>query len=460
MPRVPADQPWPAPVADGPVSARVQVPGSKSLTNRALVLAALAEGPSTITRPLKARDTKLMAAGLRSMGVEIAATNDGWAVAPARLRGPAHVDCGLAGTVMRFLPVVAGLARGDVRFDGDPRARMRPMGSVLLALEALGVRVDDDGRNALPFTVRGRGEVAGGSVSMDASASSQYVSALLLSAARFDEGLRLRHKGPELPSLPHIQMSVAMLRESGVAVAESVDDLTDAEWTVSAGPIAAVDRRIEPDLSNAAPFLAAAMVTAGRVTIPEWPSATTQAGDQLREIFTQMGGKAKVTADGLTLTGPDVIRGIDINLRDVGELTPVIAAVAALADGPSRLRGIGHLRGHETDRLEALSTEINRMGGQVQAKANSLRITPTPLHGAELATYDDHRMAMAGAVLGLRVPGVRIHDVDTTRKTLPGFTKLWDQMLAGGEAEDSAAETSGKGSSGGSAREGKDRGRR
>lgn len=451
---MPADQPWPAPLAAGPVRARVEVPGSKSLTNRALVLAALAEGPSTIARPLKARDTKLMAAGLRALGVEITGTDDGWAVAPAAFRGPAHVDCGLAGTVMRFLPVIAGLAHGDVRFDGDPPARMRPMGAMLQALEALGVRVDDDGRNALPFTVRGRGRVAGGSVTLDASASSQYVSALLLAAARFDEGLRVRHRGAALPSLPHVEMTAAMLRESGVGVVGSAEDPTDAEWTVVAGPIRPVDRRIEPDLSNAAPFLAGAMVTAGRVTVPDWPAVTTQAGDQLRDIFTQMGGTATLSADGLTLTGPEAIHGIDVNLRDAGELTPVVAAVAALAVSPSRLRGIGHLRGHETDRLEALSTEINRLGGQVVAKANSLRITPTRLHGARWLTYDDHRMAMAGAVLGLRVPDVQIVDVDTTRKTLPGFTKLWAQMLAGddvgGVAQDDAPERD-------SSRRGKDR---
>jgi 3-phosphoshikimate 1-carboxyvinyltransferase len=415
------------------VRARVPVPGSKSLTNRALVLAALADGPSTITGALKARDTKLMVGGLRVLGVGLDVDGTTYRVTPGRLRGPAHVDCGLAGTVMRFLPVVAGLARGDVRFDGDPRARVRPMGSMLAALEKVGGQVDDEGRNSLPFTVRGTGAVAGGSVTLDSSASSQYVSALLLAAARFDEGVDLRHRGQPLPSLPHVDMTVQMLRESGVDVTADDDDPTDARWTVRPGPIRAVDREIEPDLSNAAPFLAAAMVTGGQVTIPGWPKRTTQAGDQLRSILGEMGATVSLDRDGLTLAGPDRIKGIDINLRDVGELAPVVAAVAALADSPSRLRGIGHLRGHETDRLEALSAEINRLGGQVRAKANSLRITPTPLHGGDFQTYDDHRMAMAGAVLGLRVPGVRVVDVDTTRKTLPGFTKLWGSMLDGAE---------------------------
>lgn len=416
-------------MADGPVQATVNVPGSKSQTNRALLLAALADGPSTITGALKARDTKLMAAGLRSMGTTISMSGGTWQVEPGQLRGPAHIDCGLAGTVMRFLPVVAGLADGDIRFDGDPRARMRPMGSILTALEALGVAIDDDGRNSLPFTVHGTGSVPGGATSMDASASSQYISGILLGAARFEAGVDLRHSGPPVPSLPHVEMTVQMLREAGVEVSSSTEDPRSARWVVAPGPIRAVDRTIEPDLSNAAPFLAAAMVTQGRVTIPGWPASTTQAGAHLVEILAQMGATTELTAEGLSLTGPARISGIDINLRDVGELTPVVAAIAALASTPSRLKGIGHLRGHETDRLEALSTEINRLGGNVRAKQNSLRITPGTLHSGDFRTYDDHRMAMAGAVLGLRTPGLRIMDVDTTRKTLPKFTTLWRDML-------------------------------
>jgi 3-phosphoshikimate 1-carboxyvinyltransferase len=411
------------------VRATIAVPGSKSQTNRALVLAALADGPSTITGGLKARDTKLMAEGLRALGTTIGASGERWLVEPGQLRGPAHVDCGLAGTVMRFLPTVAGLATGDVRFDGDPRARMRPMGSMVTALEHLGVTIDDDGRNSLPFTVRGTGSVPGGSVTIDASASSQYVSGLLLGAARFEYGAQIHHLGPPIPSLPHVDMTVQMLRQSGVQVTAAVDDAADARWLVSPGHIRAVDRTIEPDLSNAAPFLAAAMVTAGQVTIPGWPGHTTQAGGQIVAIFERMGATAHITGQGLTLTGPELVAGIDINLRDVGELTPVIAAVATLAASPSRLAGIGHLRGHETDRLEALTAEVNGLGGAVRATHDTLEITPSRLAGGDFATYDDHRMAMAGAVIGLRVPGLRILDVDTTRKTMPGFTTLWQEML-------------------------------
>jgi 3-phosphoshikimate 1-carboxyvinyltransferase len=363
------------------------------------------------------------------MGTQVSLEGRAWHVEPGELRGPAHVDCGLAGTVMRFLPVVAGLAGGDIRFDGDPRARMRPMGAMLTALEALGVQVADDGRNCLPFTVQGTGQVLGGAAQLDASASSQFVSGILLGAARFDRGVQLHHVGQPIPSLPHVEMTVAMLRESGVEISSTTQDHRDAHWEVAPGPIRAVDRAIEPDLSNAAPFLAAAMVTGGQVTIPGWPARTTQAGAHLVEILGQMGAVSELTDDGLSLRGPEQISGIDINLRDVGELTPVVAAIAALAASPSRLRGIGHLRGHETDRLEALSAEINQLGGAVRAKQNSLRITPTSLHGGTFRTYDDHRMAMAGAVIGLRVANVRVVDVDTTRKTLPKFTTLWQEML-------------------------------
>lgn len=416
-------------MARGPVRATVAVPGSKSQTNRALVLAALADGPSRIIGGLKARDTKLMAAGLRAIGTTISTSGELWQVEPGELRGPAHVDCGLAGTVMRFLPAVAGLADGDIRFDGDPRARMRPMGSMVTALEQLGVTIDDDGRNSLPFTVRGTGSVPGGVVTIDASASSQYVSGLLLAAARFADGAQIRHVGPPIPSLPHVQMTVQMLQEASVPVSAATDDAADCWWLVPPAPIRAVDRTIEPDLSNAAPFLAAAMVTAGQVTVPGWPTRTTQAGAQIVDIFTRMGATAELTERGLTLRGPDRIAGIEIDLRDVGELTPVIAAVAALADGPSRLTGIGHLRGHETDRLEALSAEVNGLGGAVKATKDTLQISPKPMRGRDFATYDDHRMAMAAAVLGLRVPDLRIVDVDTTRKTLPKFSALWQEML-------------------------------
>jgi len=424
------------------VTAVVRVPGSKSLTNRALLLAALSDAPSTVTGALRARDTVLMGRALEALGVAIDGLESSDAATPIRVEprpfvGPAHVDCGLAGTVMRFVPPVAGLARGDVRFDGDPRARVRPMGGVVEALEALGVDIDDDGRRTLPFTVKGTGAVPGGEVTIDASASSQFVSALLLSAARFDRGVLVRHRGAKVPSMPHIDMSVAMLAEHGVVVDVDASDPTDATWRVAPGPVRARDRDVEPDLSNAAPFLAAAVVTGGTVTVPGWPARTTQAGDALRDLFAQMGATVSLSDAGLTVQGTGRIEGVDADLADVGELTPVLAAVCALASTPSRLRGIAHLRGHETDRLAALAREITRLGGHVEETDDGLAITPKPLRGGQFETYDDHRMATAAAVLGLVVPGVEVVDVATTAKTLPDFVAMWSAML--GRPEDSAA---------------------
>jgi 3-phosphoshikimate 1-carboxyvinyltransferase len=414
--------PWPAPRATSPVSAVVSLPGSKSQTNRALVLAALADAPSVLRRPLQSRDTTLMRDGLTGLGCGIDGDDDAWTVSPGTLTGPADVDCGLAGTVMRFLPPVAALATGPVDFDGDPRMRQRPVGPVLDALRALGVEVDGAG---LPFTVRGAGPVHGGTVVVDASASSQFVSALLIAAARFEHGVDVRHDGKPVPSLPHIEMTVAMLREHGVVV----DDSDANRWAVAPGPIGAVDRTIEPDLSNAAPFLALAAVTGGEVTVRDWPCATTQAGDALREILTLAGCDVAFTDDGLRVRGGDGLAGLDLDLHDVGELTPAVAALAALAGSPSHLRGIGHIRGHETDRLAALARELGGLGADVTEHADGLSFRPATLHGGLFHTYADHRMAHAGVIVGAAVAGVLVEDVATTSKTFPDFPGYWAGLL-------------------------------
>ena len=430
------DELWRAPVAASPVHGVVSVPGSKSATNRALVLAALADAPSHLRKPLLARDTRLMASALRAMGTRIdevpAAEGMGWLVTPRVLRGPASVDCGLAGTVMRFVPVVATLADGEVTFDGDPHARVRPMRTMIEAIRSLGVDIDDEGRGTLPFTVHGKGGVSVDEVVVDATASSQFVSALMLAAARFDNGCVIQHRGGAIPSMPHLDMSVGMLRERGVTVDVDASDPTNARWTVRPGEIAGLDCTIEPDLSNAAPFLAAAMVTGGSVSVRDWPSETTQPGDALRDVFSRMG--AAVTLEGglLTVTGPETLLGVDLDPRDVGELTPVVAAVCALASTRSQLRGIAHLRGHETDRLAALATEINRVGGNATETEDGLIIEPSDnWRAAEFETYADHRMATAGAVIGLRVPGIDVIDIATTAKTLPDFAAMWTDLLAG-----------------------------
>jgi 3-phosphoshikimate 1-carboxyvinyltransferase len=417
----PAD-PWAAPYARGPVHADLSLPGSKSLTNRALVLASLADGPSVVRRALRSRDTSLMAGALSALGAEIDTSGDDWTVIPRPFAGNATVDCGLAGTVTRFVPPVAGLARGDVAFDGDPHMRLRPVGEVLTALRTLGVRIDGE---RLPFVVRGAGAVPGGQVVLDASGSSQFVSALLLAGARFERGVDVLHDGKPVPSQPHLDMTVAMLRVHGV----EVDDAEPDRWRVAPGPVRAVDHTIEPDLSNAAPFLALAAVTGGSVTVRDWPRVTTQAGDALRDLLTRAGCAVDLSDSGLTVTGSDTITGLDVDLHDVGELTPVVAALCALADGPSYLRGIGHIRGHETDRLSALAAELHGLGADVTEHPDGLELRPSRLHGGVFHSHADHRMAHAGAVLGAAVDGVLVDDVDATSKTFPGFPQAWASAL-------------------------------
>jgi 3-phosphoshikimate 1-carboxyvinyltransferase len=424
---MPSTDHWQAPVARGPVDARVTIPGSKSLTNRYLVLAALAEGPSIIRRPLRSRDTLLMADALRALGADIRDTaDDDWYVTPGPLHG-AEIQCGLAGTVMRFVPAVASLASGAVTFDGDEQARVRPMGRLLDALRALGVAVDDDGRGSLPFTIEGTGAVRGGTVVIDASASSQFVSALLLAGSRFDEGVTVVHDGKPVPSLPHIEMTCEVLRDAGAGVDDSEADT----WSVEPGPLRPLDVTVEPDLSNAAPFLAAAAVTGGVVTVPGWPTHTTQAGDEVRGILGLMGCEVVRDRDGLTVRGPaeGALEGVDLDLHDASELTPVVAALAAVARTPSVIRGVAHIRGHETDRLAALSRELTALGADVTETDDGLAIRPARLHGATFRTYADHRMVMAAAVLGLTVPGVTVEDPATVGKTMPTFTTLWERLL-------------------------------
>ena len=422
-----SDAHWPAPFRGRtPVHAQVRIPGSKSVTNRALILASLATSPSTIRKPLISRDSELMSAGLSALGISITGSDEAWQITPAPLRGPARVDVGNAGTVMRFLPPLAAFAQGDISFDGDPRSYERPLGPVIKALEELGIEIEHGGRYSLPMVIKARGKVKGGALTIDASASSQFLSALLLVAPSMEEGIAVTHRGGALPSMPHIEMTVAMLRDFGADV--TVDPAAQT-WSVKAGALHGKDLVIEPDLSNASPFLSIAMVCGGSITISDWPRATTQPGDQLRDIFTQMGASVELNDDGLTLTGGSSIHGIDIDLHDVGELTPSIAALAALADSPSHLRGIGHLRLHETDRLAALTREINALGGNVVEEETALHITPAPLHAGVFHTYEDHRLATAGAVIGLVTPGIEVENVATTRKTLPDFPGLWNSLV-------------------------------
>jgi 3-phosphoshikimate 1-carboxyvinyltransferase len=429
----PGDAPWPSPKAAGPIAATVLLPGSKSLTNRELVLSALAESPSTLRAPLHSRDTALMVDALRSMGTTIEPVagdgefGDDWLVTPApELLGSTTIDCGLAGTVMRFIPPVAALALGPTVFDGDEAARRRPMTTTISSLRLLGVDIADDGAAALPFTVHGTGRVGGGEIVIDASSSSQFVSGLLLSASRFDDGLVLRHSGDRVPSQPHIEMTIQALAARGVVV-ESPEPRV---WVVAPGRIRGRTVDIEPDLSNAAPFLAAAVATGGRVSVGGWPSSTTQVGAHLAELLPLFGATVSLLDGVLTVEGTGPIHGIALDLSEGGELAPALVALAALADSPSEITGIGHIRHHETDRLAALATEINSLGGAVTELEDGLRIEPAPLHGGTWKTYADHRMAHAGAIIALVTPDVLIEDIATTSKTLPEFPELWNALAA------------------------------
>jgi 3-phosphoshikimate 1-carboxyvinyltransferase len=426
---------WTAPHATAPVHATVTVPGSKSQTNRALVLAGLAaaqgHGASTISGALRSRDTDLMIGALRTLGLRVDGPGSDLTVSGRISPAPAaRVDCGLAGTVLRFVPPLAALADSVVEFDGDEQARVRPIAPLLDALRGLGVRIDGAG---LPFRVEGSGSVAGGTVAIDASASSQFVSGLLLSAPSFKEGLTVQHTGSAVPSAPHIAMTIVMLRQAGVEVDDSVPD----RWRVRAGAVAARHWEVEPDLSNAVPFLAAAVVSGGTVRITGWPATSVQPTDNIMSVLGKLNAVVTQTDSFLEVSGSADYAGysgFDVDLRAVGELTPSVAALAALATpgSVSRLSGIAHLRGHETDRLAALSAEINRLGGDCTETPDGLVITAKPLRPGTWRAYADHRMAMAGAIVGLRVAGLQVDDIGSTSKTLPEFPKLWADMLEPG----------------------------
>ena len=466
---------WPAPLAPASSEAAgknalVHIPGSKSLTNRYLLLAALADSPSYLRAPLHSRDSALMIEALRQLGagIELVPTDSpfgpdvkvtplSFVEAHSAQSRTVSIECGLAGTVMRFVPALAALLPGEFAFDGDPHARQRPMGPVLEGLRQLGVQVDcEQGENALPFVLRSPGlaSVEGVSeapvVRIDASTSSQFVSALLLMAPRLPQGMVLVHEGSSVPSIPHIQMTVEALRQMGIRVQEHYPSQgNEAEsgeyrWTVHPGSFPGFEMTIEPDLSNAGPFLAAAVVTGESVTIPHWPApaadssaGTTQVGDMWRELLPALGAQVRYAEGRLTVTGPAQLPEGDFSfdLSAGGELAPTMAAACAFVKGRVELTGIAHLRGHETDRLAALAAEINRLGGTAHDTADSLVIEALIPAAAEAApvlarTYDDHRMATFAAVIGLRRPNVVVQNVATVAKTMPEFTAMWEDMLA------------------------------
>ena len=436
---------WPAPLATRPLNATVTVPGSKSLSNRYLILAALGNEPVTLVGLLRSRDTDLMMGALEALGVrcDVDTTTDTTVtVTPpssGRFNGNVDVFCGLAGTVMRFVPGLALLADGPVNFDGDEQAYARPMRPVLDGLKQLGAKIEYHGEiGRLPFTITPPTELpaAQARVSIDSSGSSQFISGLLLIGSKLPGGLRLTHTGEKTPSLPHIRMTVVDVTGAGGAIEA---DESARTWTVEPRAIQLSDKvTVEPDLSNAAPFLGAALIAGGTVRVPHWPETTTQPGGLLPGYLEQMGAKVSFpTIDGVRyceVTGDGTVRGLgSVDLTAAGEIVPSLAAILIFADKPTDMVGIGHLRGHETNRLEALVNEIRRIGGVAEELPDGLRIEPVPsetLHEANMETYADHRMATFAAMLGLRIPDIQVINVATTRKTLPDFVGMWNGMLA------------------------------
>lgn len=436
---------WRAPSATGPVHAVVAIPGSKSHTVRALYLAAVASGPSTLRGVLDSRDTRLCMRALTTLGARCVfdEENNERVVHVEPLRVGEHfggsIDCGLAGTVMRFLPPLAALGSQATRFDGDDAARRRPLAPLCDTLDVLGATVTFEGtKGHLPFTVRGPLRVPKcGCVDVDASESSQFLSSFLLLAPLLGKEVKIRHTG-RLISLPHIEMTVQALRQRGCRV--DIEGTTSAPnaWTITPSVPNPLDERIEADLSNAGPFLAAAMVTGGRVRVKSWPVLTTQAGDAWRQILPLMGGTLRREGDDLVVQGPEraELKGIDLDMSAIGELAPTVAAICACASTPSTLGGISHLRGHETDRLHALSVELRASGVRVDEYEDGLTIYPGPLRGVSHRAWGDHRMATFAAVLGLRAPGTLLDDIEATSKTFPGFANMWKKMLSGATRED------------------------
>lgn len=409
------------PHVTGPVRGEVLVPGSKSETNRALVLAALGNGPSRISGALTSRDSDLMIGALRALGVEVEEQGDTLIVTPRKFFGGATIDCGLAGTVMRFVPPVALLCDTPVRFEGDPHASERPMDGLLDGLRQLGAQVDGD---RLPFTVHPSSFDAN-DVTIDSSGSSQFVSGLALIGNRVPGGLTIRHEGDSVPSRPHIEMTLAMLRERGV----DAQEVAHCVWTIAEGPLSSLDSQVEPDLTNASVFLAAALVAGGEVTIPAWPSSTTQPGALFIDIARRFGADVEVRAGRAVARGGQPLRGIDVDLGDASELTPVVAAMGALAEGTTIIRGVAHIRGHETNRLHALVTELQRSGIQAEETSDGLRIQGGKPRPVTFETYADHRMVHFAALLGLLSPGSSVTDMECVSKTMPDFPEMWAGIL-------------------------------
>ncbi len=443
---------WKAPTAKGPLNATVVLPGSKSQTSRALVIGTIASAPTTIRGALASRDSFLATKAMRHFGAQFDYSDEVNSLTitpPKQLKGGGTIDCGLAGTVMRFAPALAAFADGTTAFIGDKAALKRPLEPLTDALTELGAKISFQGKPGyLPLSVRGTrtkrsvfaaltdpGWQDGGqsNVRVDTTSSSQYLSALLLASPLFGRPVTLKAKG-RLPSWPYVAMSLKMLAEQDVPIEQT----GSARWLTS--PVRPVGNpiNIEPDLSNAGPFLAAALLAGGSVTIAHWPTTTDQVGRYWLELLPRFGASLAFSSAGLTIHAPEGLTwpGMEFDLGPCGELAPTVAALCVFATGPSTILGIGHLRGHETDRLKALAEEISKLGGKAKVLPDGIHIKPGKPKAALLDSYDDHRMATFGAIVGLRIPGCEVEGIETTAKTLPVFPARWQAMLDGALSPD------------------------
>lgn len=427
---------------DHPVDATVEVPGSKSLTNRALVCAALAGGRSTIDNALVADDARAMRQALVALGARVEADDGARRLevtgTDGRLRpGPVALDVHLSGTTSRFLlPVVAAFGEGSYRVDGAPPLRARPMGPVLDGIAALGATVRAEGEPGhLPVTVVAPGSTAGGDVPVAGDTSSQFVSGLLLAGPGTRGGIRLRVT-TALASRPFVDLTVDVMAAFGipVSVAGEAADGRGTLYRVPPGAYRACRYRVEPDASAASYPLAAAALVGGRVTVAGLGSSTRQGDARFADVLAAMGARVDRSADATTVTGPtSPLRALGrVDLSDMPDVAQTLAVVAVFADGPTRVTGVGLIRGHETDRVAAVVRELRRAGVRAEEHPDGFTVHPGAPRPARIATYDDHRMAMSFALLGLRSPGIEIADPDCVTKTFPGFWRMLDDLRASG----------------------------
>ncbi len=411
-----------------PPDTEVVVPGSKSLTNRALVVAGLAAGRSTLTGVLDADDTRAMLAGLEALGVGIERSTDGTTVTVDGVEGAppvadARIDARLSGTTARFLAPVLARVAGTSHLDGLPPFRRRPMGPSIAALRSLGCTVTEHGTPGhLPITVTG-GPVAGGEVAVAGEVSSQFLSGLLLAGPAFPDGLTVRVTTP-LVSVPYVEMTVEVLRWFGAEVHRP----DAATFVVAGGGTRGAQLAIEPDASAASYLLAAAAITGGRVRVPGLTPASSQGDAGFAAVLARMGAEVVVDHRGTEVRGTGRLRGIEVDLGAMSDTAQTLAAVAVFAEGPTRITGIGFIRAKETDRIAAVVTELRRLGIDAREEEDGLVVHPGRPSPGVVATYDDHRMAMSFALLGLVVPGIAIADPGCVAKTFPTYFEVLEQL--------------------------------